>query len=279
MNKNLLSLYGLKWNPFSPEIPIEALLATPGIENFCWRIEKGLVREGGFALISGEPGAGKSVVMRLLADRLQQLRDVTTGAITHPSGNLAGFYREMGDLFGVELSPHNRWGGFKALRERWLAHLEGTLLRPVLLIDEAQEMQNSVLNELRLLSSTHFDSCTVLTVIFAGDGRFNHKLRHSDLVPLGSRIRTRLTLEYASRDELLACIKHLLKSAGNVRLMSPELMSVLCDHAAGNYRVLMSMAGELLAVAAQRELAHLDEKLFLDVFGAPKRQGKVEQAV
>ena len=45
-----------------------------------------------------------------------------------------------------------RWGGFKALRERWQAHLENTLLRPVLLIDEAQEMSPVVLCELRLRS-------------------------------------------------------------------------------------------------------------------------------
>lgn len=60
----------------------------------------------------------------------------------------------MGDLFGIELKPHNRWGGFKAPRERWLSHLEGMLLRPELLIDEAQEMQGAVLSELRLLSRT-----------------------------------------------------------------------------------------------------------------------------
>jgi len=71
-------------------------------------------------MITGDPGTGKSVALRLLAGRLGQLRDLTVGAITHPSSNLADFYREMGDLFGVELKPHNRWGGFKALRERWL---------------------------------------------------------------------------------------------------------------------------------------------------------------
>lgn len=136
MNKKLLALYGLKWNPFSPELPLDALYLTPKIDNFCWRIEHTLVREGGFALITGDPGTGKSVVLRLLAERLGRLREITVGAMTHPSSNLADFYREMGDLFGVEFKPHNRWGGFKALRERWLAHLEGTLLRPVLLIDE-----------------------------------------------------------------------------------------------------------------------------------------------
>jgi hypothetical protein len=50
--KKLLSLWGLKWNPFSPELPSEALRATPQIENFAWRVEQ-LVQEGGFALISG----------------------------------------------------------------------------------------------------------------------------------------------------------------------------------------------------------------------------------
>ena len=268
MNKKLLALYGLKWNPFSPELPLDALYLTPKIDNFCWRIEHTLVREGGFALITGDPGTGKSVVLRLLAERLGRLPEITVGAMTHPSSNLADFYREMGDLFGVELKPHNRWGGFKALRERWLAHLEGTLLRPVLLIDEAQEMQPSVLSELRLLSSLQFDSRILIIVIFAGDGRLTSKLRRDELLPLGSRIRTRLIMDYASRDELMACLKYLQTTAGNPSLMTPELMKTLCDHALGNYRVLTSMASELLASAAQQEITQLDEKLYLNVFGS-----------
>jgi len=276
MNKKLLALYGLKWNPFSAELPIEALYTSTPVSEFCWRVEQGLVREGGFALISGEPSTGKSVVLRLLAERLGQLRELTVGAITHPSGNLADFYREMGDLFGVELRPHNRWGGFKALRERWLGHLDSTLLRPVLLIDEAQEMPPMVLNELRLLSSTQFDSRHLLSVVFAGDGRFNSKLRREELLPLGSRIRMRLVMEYASRDELGACLQHLLDSAGNARLMTPELINVLCEHAIGNYRVLTGMAAELLATAAQRELTQLDEKLFLERYA--KSTKKTRQA-
>jgi len=276
MNKKLLALYGLKWNPFSPELPIEGLHTTTKVENFCWRVEQGLIREGGFALITGDPGTGKSVVLRMLAERLTPLCDLTVGAITHPSGNLADFYREMGDLFGVELRPHNRWGGFKALRERWLAHLEGTLLRPVLLIDEAQEMNPTVLSELRLLSSMQFDSRSLLSVVFAGDGRLNTKLRRDELLPLGSRIRTRLIMEYASRDELANCLKHLLASAGNAHLMTTELATTLCDHAIGNYRVLTGMAGELLATAAMRELTQLDEKLFLELYSTtPSKSRKI----
>lgn len=270
MTKKLLALYGLKWNPFASEVPPDALLITPKIEAFCWRIEQSHVREGGFALITGDPGTGKSVVLRVLAERLARVRDLTVGALTHPQSHIADFYRELGDLFGVALKPHNRWNGFKTLRERWLVHLESTLLRPVLLIDEAQEMPPLVLSELRLLTSAHFDSRALLSVVLAGDGRLTDLFRREELRPLGSRIRTRVSLDYATREELRACLEHLLAAAGNATLMTAELMTTLCEHALGNYRVLTTMAGELLAVAAQRELAQLDEKLYLEVFAPPR---------
>jgi type II secretory pathway predicted ATPase ExeA len=269
MNHKLLALYGLKFNPFSPELPTKAIFVPPKVENFCWRIEHAQVREGGFAMIHGDPGTGKSVVLRLLAQRLSNVPDITVGAINHPQSNLADFYRELGDIFGVGLRPSNRWAGFKALRERWLSHLESSRIRAVLLIDEAQEMTPQALSELRLLSSARFDSQPLLCIVLAGDARLIEKLRHDDLVPLGSRIRTRLTTEFASRQELLACLEHLLADAGNASLRTPHLRHTLCDHAAGNYRILTTMAAELLAVGAQREIAQLDEKLYLDVFAQP----------
>lgn len=270
MSQRLLALYGLKFNPFSPELPTEALYLPPRVENFCSRIEHSQIGEGGFAMIHGEPGSGKSVTLRLLAERLARLSEITVGILSHPQSNLADFYREMGELFAVALKPHNRWGGFKVLRERWFEHLRSTRRRAVLLIDEAQEMRPAALSELRLLASARFDSQPLLCVILAGDARLTEKLRREELLPLGSRIRTRLALEPASREELETCLHHLLRAAGNASLMSPGLLHTLCDHAAGNYRVLTTMAAELLAVAAQRELPTLDEKLYLDVFAPPE---------
>ena len=270
MNQRLLALYGLKWNPFSPELPIEAIYVPPKLENFCWRIEHAQIREGGFAMIHGDPGTGKSVALRLLADRLARLPDVHVGVINHPQSSLADLYRELGEIFAVPLRPHNRWGGFKSLRERWLAHLESTRCRALLLIDEAQEMSPAALCELRLMASARFDSQPLLCVVLAGDARLIDKLRREELIPLGSRIRTRLATEHASREELLAGLNHLLAGAGNASLMTPALRHTLCDHAAGNYRILTTMAAELLAAATQRELPQLDEKLYLEVFAQPE---------
>jgi general secretion pathway protein A len=272
MNQKLLALYGLKFNPFTPEVPTEALYVPAKIENFCWRIEQAHLREGGFALIHGDPGSGKSVVMRVLAERLARLADLSVGVIHHPQSNLSDFYRELGDIFGIAMRVSNRWGGFKALRARWVDHVGSASRRPVILVDEAQEMAPLVLSELRLLASARFDSQSLLCVVLAGDARLLDKLRREELIPLGSRIRTRLATEIATRDELLACLDHLLTIAGNASLMTKELRHTLCDHAAGNYRILTAMAGDLLMTAAQREITVLDEKLYLQVFSPPETQ-------
>jgi type II secretory pathway predicted ATPase ExeA len=273
MNKKLLSLYSLKFNPFSPEIPTAALWVAPPLENFCWRIEQ-QVGEGGFALALGDPGTGKSAALRLLAARLGQLRDVSVGVLTRPQANLADFYRELGELFQVPLSPHNRWASAKVLREKWHNHIETSLYRPVLLIDEAQEMNPIVLCELRLLSSADLDSRSILTVILAGDGRLAAKLECPELSPLASRIRCRLRAEALPPQQLLACLTHLLKSAGNPKLMSAQLLQTLCEHAAGNLRLLMNLANDLLAAACQQEREVIDEKLYFEVFTPDPKPAK-----
>ncbi len=265
MAKKLQALFGLKFNPFSNEVPTESLYRTARLDEFVWRI--GLqVGEGGFALVSGDVGCGKSASLRVLAAECAALRDVVVGVLTRPQASVADGYRELGHLFGVPLSPHNRWAGATALRQKWLAHIGNAGVRPVLLVDEAQDARASVLNELRLLSSTELDAQSILTVVLAGDGRLTERLGTPDLRPLDSRIRARLRLERASHEDLRACLTHLMAEAGAPQLMTDELVVTLVEHAQGNYRALTTMAGELLHAGARREVARLDQGLFIDLF-------------
>lgn len=66
-------------------------------------------------------------------------------------------------------------------------------------------------------------------------------------------------------------LRHLLDQAGNPKLMTPEVMTTLAEHAAGNLRVLATMANELLAMAARRELPQIDQKLYFEVFASEPR--------
>ena len=274
MTDKLLALYGLKWNPFLPDVPVEALWRPAEVDHFCWRME-GLAREGGFALITGDPGTGKSASLRVLAHHLANLPDVVTGVLARPQSSIADFYRELGDLFGVALAPHNRWAGFKVLRQTWLTHVDSTRFRPVLFADEAQEMLPSVLSELRILASTEFDSRSILTVVLSGDGRLTRRFRRDELLPIASRIRARLSLDYLPPSDLLDWLHHVLAQAGNPNLMTPEVMTTLAEHAAGNLRVIANMANELLASAARRDVAQIDQKLYFEVFASHTPRGQV----
>ena len=101
MKPKLQSLYGLKWNPFSPEVPTEAFLLSAKVDHFFWRVEN-LAHEGGFVLVTGDPGLGKSVTLRLLVQKLTPQRDLAIGILTRPQSGVPDFYRELGDLFGVQ---------------------------------------------------------------------------------------------------------------------------------------------------------------------------------
>ena len=264
---DLRSLYGLKYNPFLPDLPPEALFTLPGSEHFAQRVQF-MAARGGFALITGDPGLGKSKTLQQIAYRLEQIPDLTVGVMQRPQSALGDFYRELGELFNVGLSPANRYGGFKALRSRWKSHCRSTLLRPVLLIDEAQQVSVDCLTELRLLQSHHFDSQSLLFTILCGDNRLPERFRSAELLALGSRIGPRLVLLPLTPEQLVDYLNFALDQAGNRQLMTAELIRTLAAHAANNLRVLNQMAAELLATAVERNLPRIDESLFFEFFSA-----------
>jgi type II secretory pathway predicted ATPase ExeA len=265
MSKKYKALFGLKWNPFSREIPVEGCFTTEEVDRFCEKVIR-LTDEGGFAMISGESGMGKSVTLRLLCARFENRRDIDVRELSRPQSSVADFYRELGALYDVALSAHNRYNGAKALREQWLGHIETSLARPVLVIDEAQEMHVPLLNELRLLTAAQFDSRSLLTVVLAGDDRLPASFNTAALAPLGTRIRTRLTLKPMEPASLAAHLHHVMSEAGQPQLMTASLVKTLSEHAAGNLRILMNMANDLFEEALRRELQRLDETLYFDVF-------------
>jgi len=264
-NSEIRSLYGLKHNPFLPDVPPEALYTIPGTERFAQRLQT-MAAQGGFALITGEPGLGKSKTLQQVAHRLAQVPDLSVGVMQRPQSSLGDFYRELGELFQVSLSPANRYGGFKSLRTRWQNHCQATLLRPVLLIDEAQQVSADCLTELRLLQSHHFDSQSLLFTVLCGDTRLPERFRSAELLPLGSRIALRLVITPLSPQQLFDYLNFALEQAGNSQLMSTELMHTLATHAANNLRVLNQMAAELLSAASEKNLPRIDVDLFFELF-------------
>ena len=274
--RKLHALYGLKWNPFLAEIPTEALIKDESTTRFCKRVEQ-IVLDGGFAMVTGEPGTGKSVTMRHLNAHLSEISELTVRIITRPQSGIGDFYREISELFNVPMKKNNRFVSFSNLRNQWQSHIKASLFRPVLLIDEAQEANEDVLNELRLLSSVDLDSRSVIAVVLAGDNRLPEKLRQTNLLPLESRVRIRHHLDKRPQSELIQILTEAIKQAGSPELMTTALIQSLAEHSMGNLRAMMIMGNDLLSNASEMDYRQLDENLFFDVYkgiAKKKRTGK-----
>lgn len=269
MNERVLQdLYGLKYDPFQPAVPSAALWEPQEVRAFLARLSL-LVPMGGFALVTGEPGTGKSKVLQRAAQGLVQTPGVVVGVMERPQSKLMDLYRELGGVFDVSLAPANRYGGFQALRSRFHSHFKATLTRPVLLVDEAQSCPSESLNELRILASAQFDSQCLLTVVLAGDPRLTERLSTPDLLPLQSRIRARLGLGRRDPANLREFLLFSMEQAGAGHLMTEGLQQTVCQHAEGNLRQLQHLASQLLWAGAARKLPRLDENLYLDLFSLP----------
>lgn len=268
-----LARFSLAYHPFAPATPPQACHLTPDMQHFLQRCQH-LVSQGGFALICGDSGTGKSALLRCLHARLSEQDDLALGILSRPQASLADFYRELGAIFQVNLTPHNRWAGAKVLRDRWQHHWSTSHHRPVLFLDEAQDMHDKVLNELRLLTTAELDAASLLSVIMAGDARLQEKLQARDLVPLASRIRVRYRTATATPVELHQLLDHLLHQAGSPDLMTPGLKDTCIEHACGNRRVLINLGDQLLEAAlADPECSLLDERLFTRVVKPTQQPG------
>jgi len=269
----VLNMYGLIFNPFGSDRPFSSIYVSKYHKRELWRLEN-LVMDGGIAAVIGEPGTGKSTFLRYLSDHLEKIPDAQIVHMDRPQNSLADFYRELGSIFQLELRVSNRWGGFQALREKWSKHIRSTLLRPVLLIDEAQLMQPQTLTELRLLSSERFDSRKLLTVALAGDQRLVNKLNHPELLPLKSRIKPWVECNSLSKEDLAALLRYTVDAAGNPGLVSEGLICLLAEQSCGNPRIMMQLGHDLLLAGAMQERDVLDEALYYDLFqerlGKPK---------
>jgi type II secretory pathway predicted ATPase ExeA len=257
------ALFGLTHHPFDCDCPLRGCWRSPLIDLCCRRIGL-LARRGGFALLFGPPGTGKSVALRFLAEELRSAeREHTVAILERPHASLADFYRELGSLYGITLSPHNRWAGAAALRQQWRSHAEDNYLNAVLIVDEAQEMSSTVLNELRLLAGERLDAGWLLSVVLCGDDRLIDRLRSSDLAPLNSRIRIRIRCEELPPASLGQVLRHLITEAGNPALFAEQVIDAIAEQAGGNLRSLMHLADQLLAQAREANRPCVDQDLLL----------------
>ncbi|MBL8265068.1 AAA family ATPase [Steroidobacter sp.] len=205
----------------------------------------------GFVVITGEIGSGKTTLIETFLKELE--KDVVVAQINQTQVTAIEFLQSVLVQFGF--SP------FKMKKAELLATLNEFLVeqysngrRVLLIVDEAQNLSNKVLEEIRMLSGVETTKEKVLRIILAGQPELNDKLNAPGLVQLAQRIRLRFHLTALSKTDMAAYVQHRLEVAGSQgrEIFESETFPLIYRYTGGIPRLVNTLADtSMMAAFAQ----------------------------
>jgi general secretion pathway protein A len=239
------SFFGLNEKPFTITPDPRYLFMSERHGEGLAHLVYGVTESGGFIQLTGEVGTGKTTLVRTLLGQIPA--EVDIALILNPQLTAIEFLSAICEELSIAL-PEDK-GSAKALvdalnRHLLDAHARGR--RTILLIDEAQNLAEDVLEQLRLLTNLETAKQKLLQIILIAQPELREKLSQNNLRQLAQRVTGRYHLEPLSRDESDKYIDHRLRVAGALteifdprarrevfRLSGgvPRVMNVICDRA------------------------------------------------
>jgi type II secretory pathway predicted ATPase ExeA len=202
----------------------------------------------GFVVITGEIGSGKTTLIETFLKEMQQ--DVVVAQINQTQISPIEFLQSVLAQWG--------FNPFKMRKAELIATLNQFLVeqfaagrKVLLIVDEAQNLTNRVLEEIRMLSGVETTKEKVLRIILAGQPELNEKLDAPELIQLMQRIRLRFHLTALTPEETQAYILHRLEVAGahGRQLFDPETMAVIFRYTGGVPRLVNTLCDTALMIA------------------------------
>jgi general secretion pathway protein A len=210
----------------------------------------------GFVVITGEIGSGKTTLIETFLKELE--KDVVVAQISQTQVSAVEFLQSLLAQFGFQ--------PFKMKKAELLATLNEFLIeqyangrRVLLIVDEAQNLSNKVLEEIRLLSGIETTKEKVLRIILAGQPELNDKLNSSNLVQLAQRIRLRFHLTALSKSDTASYIQHRLEVAGSQgrEIFDPDTFPLIYRYTGGIPRLVNTLADTSMMAAFAHERDHI----------------------
>ena len=238
--------FGLKENPFSIVPDPHYFFMSEGHREALAHFVYGIRSDGGFVLLTGEVGTGKTTVCRCLIEQMRE--NVEIAIILNPRLTVEELLATICDEFGISYAEGA--GSIKRFVSRindYLLDLHAKGKRAILILEEAQNLSLEVLEQIRLLTNLETNQRKLLQIIMIGQPELKEMLSRPELRQLSQRITARYHLGPLSKEELRPYIDHRLSVAGLTRGRLfpdatlrrlfrltggvPRLINVICDRA------------------------------------------------
>lgn len=259
-----LSHFSLNERPFSISPDPRFLFMSNRYREALAHLTYGVEDGGGFVLLTGEVGTGKTTVCRCL---LQQLPDNTRLAfVLNPKLNSLELLATICDELDIKY-PEN-CDSLKVLTDKlsdYLLKCYQKGLSVVVMIDEAQNIATEVLEQIRLLTNLETNQKKLLQIILVGQPELQEKLAKRELRQLAQRITARYHLRPLNLKETMAYVLHRVKIAGSKKtLFSRKSIELMHAKTAGIPRLINTICDRALVAACSRNKNQVDHKIMAE---------------
>jgi general secretion pathway protein A len=267
--------YGLTEKPFSLTPDPKYFFRSESHANAYELLQYAIRRREGFAVVTGDIGTGKTTVCRALLEEID--RNTFTALVLNPFLSEEDLLKLILQDFGVVTREDVKCGRLANVSKQelietiydFLLSLVPIRASAVLIIDEAQNLPMSILEQIRILSNLETDKEKLLQIVLVGQLELNSLLKAPQMRQLDQRVAIRYQLQPLDRDETAAYISHRLAVAGGAASIAfhpkaldlvhrrtggiPRLINLVCDRA-----LLSSYAARTSRVSADAVLQAAD---------------------
>jgi len=238
-----LSYFHLKENPFKISTDPQYLWLGEKHKEALSALHYGILDNKGFLLLTGDVGTGKTTLINALLERLKD--DVIVAVISDPGLQAMDLYNHIAHAFKINHTFSSK-GTFLLHFRDFLQNIFDSGKKCLLIIDEAQRLNNRLLEEIRLLSNIEKETTKLINIFFVGQNEFIHDLLKKENRALKQRITVNFHLKPLKADEIAQYIQYRLSVTGSSHKIFtdeaiaeiykfskgyPRVINIICDHA------------------------------------------------
>jgi len=221
----------------------------------------GLQGEGGVMVLTGEVGTGKTTICKHLLEQISENTDVAY--IINPRQSETEMLASLCDELHITYSDNHSIKSLTDALNQYLLNAYSKGRHTVLIIDEAQNLEISVLEQLRLLTNLETNDKKLLQIMLLGQPELVDILNRKDLRQLAQRITSRYHLTPLHKEEMVAYVHHRLSIAGvsNQNLFPKPVLDLLFEYSGGIPRLINLIADRALLGTYASEKKQVDKAI------------------
>jgi general secretion pathway protein A len=241
--------FGLRANPFNVNPDPRYLFLTRHTEEALACLTYGIQSRKGFVLLTGEVGTGKTTLINKLLEWLRA-QQVPTAFIFNSRMNVPQFLDYMMADFGLPSETRSKSQILLRLYN-WLLERYRAGETAVLIVDEAQNLPDEVLEEIRMMTNLETFTEKLLQIVLVGQTELEHRLKHPNLRQLRQRLTLRAKTHPLTAEESRAYIQQRLRIAGanGQQIFDPEALNAIHRYSGGIPRVVNLLCEHCLVSA------------------------------